>query len=291
MWWASADAPYPAKTARGRTRRARASTARSSTRKPLPSAITNPSRPASNGREAEAGSASRRDSAPMRAKPVTVSGVTLASVPPATTTSHRPCRIRSSAVPRAVAPEAQAVAVTRLGPVKPRSIATCPATMLGSISGMNRGEIPSGPRSPIRRAWRSQVETPPRAVPTTTATRSAGYSPRSIPASATASRAATTASWTNLSCVRALRAPTRSEGLKSGTVHEMSTGAPASAGSVRAVDVPEHTDRHVCSVPIPAAVTRPSPVTTTVPPLMRRVPPHIGAVRPVRPLRTVCPTS
>ena len=58
-------------------------------RTPAPSAITKPSRSASNGRDARAGSSLRVLSAPMRANAEMVSGVTGASVPPATTTSAR----------------------------------------------------------------------------------------------------------------------------------------------------------------------------------------------------------
>lgn len=76
MWWASAEAPYPASRARIRAPRARAAAARSRTRTPLPSPMTKPSRPASKGREAAAGSAVRRESAPIRANPATSSGVT-----------------------------------------------------------------------------------------------------------------------------------------------------------------------------------------------------------------------
>src|ERR1019366_640062 len=49
--------------------------------------------------------------------------------------------------------------------------------------------------------------------------------------------------------------------LKSGTVHERSTGTPARAGSRFAVETPDWTPRQLASTPIPASVTRPSPVT------------------------------
>ena len=50
---------------------------------PAPSPITNPSRLASNGRDALAGSSLRVDIAFIEQKPATLNGVIAASVPPA----------------------------------------------------------------------------------------------------------------------------------------------------------------------------------------------------------------
>ncbi len=69
------------------------------------------------------GSSSRLERAPICAKPAITNGVIIASLPPARTTSQRSSASRSRAVPMAVAPEAQAVATTRLGPVAPNSMA------------------------------------------------------------------------------------------------------------------------------------------------------------------------
>ena len=103
--------------------RARASRGR---RTPAPSAITKPSRSASNGRDARSGSSLRVLSAPMRANAETVSGVTGASVPPATTTSALPSRTMRTPSPMALAPAAHAVAMQSAGPVKPNWIEIMP---------------------------------------------------------------------------------------------------------------------------------------------------------------------
>ena len=68
-------------------------------------------------------SSCRSESAPIWRKPEEISGVRLASTPPAITTSQAPERSRSRAVPSAVVPDAQAVTVTRLGPRAPCSMA------------------------------------------------------------------------------------------------------------------------------------------------------------------------
>ena len=65
--------------------------------------------------------------------------------PPVITTSQAPLRSRSRAVPIAVVPEAQAVAVTSEGPRAPNSIETYPAAMLTDSMGMSRGETRRGP--------------------------------------------------------------------------------------------------------------------------------------------------
>ena len=79
-----------------------------------PSPITNPSRPASKGREAWAGSWLRFDSAFMAAKPARPTRVIGASLPPHTTASTRPARMRSSPSPIAWADAEQAVTVHEL---------------------------------------------------------------------------------------------------------------------------------------------------------------------------------
>ncbi|CAM5289605.1 hypothetical protein SMICM304S_09203 [Streptomyces microflavus] len=106
--------PAPVSRARARPPRARAVSSRSRTSMAAPSPITKPSRSAANGRDAPAGSAVRVESAPIRAKAVTTSGVSTDSAPPATTTSQLPPSSRSRATATAVAPEAQAVAGARL---------------------------------------------------------------------------------------------------------------------------------------------------------------------------------
>ncbi len=73
--------------------------------------MTNPSRSASNGRDARVGSSLRVDSAFMFWKPAMDSGVTAASAPPAIITSASPLWIKRNASPIAWADEAQAETV------------------------------------------------------------------------------------------------------------------------------------------------------------------------------------
>jgi hypothetical protein len=55
--------------------------------------------------------------------PASTSGVTQASVPPATTASARPCRIRSAPTPMACEPVAQADTTAKLQPMAPSLLA------------------------------------------------------------------------------------------------------------------------------------------------------------------------
>ncbi len=76
--------------------------------------MTNPSRPASKGRDARSGSSLRVDSAFMAANPAMPTRVIGASAPPHTTASTRPARIRSRLSPMAEAEALQAVTVQLL---------------------------------------------------------------------------------------------------------------------------------------------------------------------------------
>ena len=132
---------------------------------PAPSAMTNPSRAASNGREAREGSSFRVLIAPMRANADTVRGVTGASVAPATTTSALPSRTMRTPSPIALAPAAHAVEMQSAGPVNPNRIEIIPAAAFGIIIGTKNGLTRLAPargrstRSPPssrghRRRWR-----------------------------------------------------------------------------------------------------------------------------------------
>ncbi len=81
-----------------------------------PSAITKPSRSASNGRLAPSGSSLRVLTALAEAKPATANSQIPASVPPATMTSASSRRMISAASPMALAEAAQAVTVQLFGP-------------------------------------------------------------------------------------------------------------------------------------------------------------------------------
>ena len=73
-----------------------------------PSPITKPARVASNGRIASVGSTSSATSPRMAQNPARISGVTAASVPPASTMSACPRTIIAADSPIAVDPVAQA---------------------------------------------------------------------------------------------------------------------------------------------------------------------------------------
>ncbi len=199
------------------------------------------------------------------------SGVIMASLPPATTMSQRSSRSRSRAVPMAVAPEAQAVATTRLGPLAPNSMAVWPASMLGSCIGSSSGETRAGDSSTSTRCWVSTVPGPPSAQPRMTPTRAPSQVCGSSPASAIASRAATSANWVKRSSRWARRPPSSCPGSQSGTRQEIRTGFPSRAGSSAAVGRPARTAAQEAAVPMPAGVTRPSPVTATSMPAIRPV--------------------
>ena len=109
--------------------------------------MTKPSRSTSNGREADAGSSWRPDSAPMRAKAAMAIGTTTASAPPASTTSEVPSRMSRAPSPTAWLPAAQAVATQKLGPVQPSSMATMAGVALGIIIGTRNGRHPG--RAPL----------------------------------------------------------------------------------------------------------------------------------------------
>ena len=83
----------------------------------------------------------------MRAKAAIVTGVTQASVPPATTTSAMPSRTRRAPSPMALAPVAQAVATAVLGPVKPLRMPISAAVALAIIIGTRNGPTLLGPFS------------------------------------------------------------------------------------------------------------------------------------------------
>ena len=85
--------------------------------------MTNPSRPASNGRAARVGSSFQPgDSARMMSNAPKASGLSGTSTPPAIAASISPVRIAPSASPRATAPDAHELAVDRIGPWTSRAM-------------------------------------------------------------------------------------------------------------------------------------------------------------------------
>ncbi len=91
--------------------RRRACSSSSRIRHPEPSPSTKPSRVASNGRLAVSGESLRVESAFIEAKPAIVSGVTVASAPPAIITSASPRCTMRYASPTAWALDAHAETV------------------------------------------------------------------------------------------------------------------------------------------------------------------------------------
>jgi hypothetical protein len=121
--------------------------------------MTNPSRWRSKGREASWGlSLKPVDSARMRAKPATPSGLTDASVPPAIIRSASPWRMRRKASATAWAPLAHAVETAVLGPFSWCRMATLPAAggagrcgwALGRHCPVGERALPSGRASTPR---------------------------------------------------------------------------------------------------------------------------------------------
>src|SRR5665213_2467772 len=90
---------------------------------PAPSAMTKPSRWASKGREAEAGSSLRVLIARIKAKAPKAKGDKGHSTAPANMVVVSPRAIRRAASPTAMAPEAQEFALAMLGPWVPNSMA------------------------------------------------------------------------------------------------------------------------------------------------------------------------
>src|SRR5256885_2679028 len=80
----------------------------------------------------------------MAAKPPTPRGETVASVPPATTTSASPYSIMRPASPMQCSPVVQAVTTARFGPLKPKRMDTWPATMLMMEAGTKNGVMRRG---------------------------------------------------------------------------------------------------------------------------------------------------
>ena len=140
---------------------------------PRPRAITKPSRPASNGRLACAGSSLRVDMARMMAKAPKQSGASGASAPPASMTS---------ASPRTMARNAVADGDGARGAAHPvGGVGAGAAELDGDVAAGRAGEHGererrihrrAAPRSGTRGSCRSPCATPPSAVPIIAPTRS-----------------------------------------------------------------------------------------------------------------------
>ena len=198
---------WPMTSAWMRAPRASACSRSSSTRMPAPSPITNPSRSASNGREASGDGRSVVLSAPSWRYPATSNGVRGASAPPASTRSARPSRMSWRPAPIASVPAAQAVPVTPVGPRTSSVLATAATGALVSPRGMVRGLTRAGPRAASVCSPSCNVWAPPCTQPMTAPIRSAGTP--WAPASSSADAAARAARRPARSMRRASRWPKR----------------------------------------------------------------------------------
>src|SRR4029450_12537415 len=144
-----------------RASRARAWSSDSRITRPAPSPHTKPSRFASNGRMALVGSSLRVDIAFMEQKPAIVSGMTMASDPPAIITSASPRWMILKESPIAWLPVAHAVTTEEFGPLAPKRIDTRPDAMFTMSIGMKKGETRSGPFSRRFRCDSRRVGMPP----------------------------------------------------------------------------------------------------------------------------------
>ena len=114
---------------------------------PAASPKTNPSRPASKGREARSGSSLRLLSAPMLASAANATGRMVLSVPPAMTTSTSPCSIMRCASTKAWTPEAHAATLVTTGPRVPFWMLIWHAAIDGESIGTMNGLTRVGPCS------------------------------------------------------------------------------------------------------------------------------------------------
>src|SRR2546430_11493789 len=109
--------------------------------------MTNPSREASKGRDARAGSSLRVLIARMMLNAANVSGASGASAPPASITSARPSRTVWKASPTAIVPDAQLIAFVAFGPVNPNSMAILQLAAPQNTANASEGSSPRGAAS------------------------------------------------------------------------------------------------------------------------------------------------
>ncbi len=170
MWKASAVAAYPASSARISAPRACACSNDSRMRMADPSPMIRPSRSLSNGWGTPE---ARCVIAPTRSNAPTPTSMIVASLAPVMAASAIPLRMSIQAAPMPSAPEAQAEATEKFGPLAPVSIATSPLAPLDMSIGMAKGLMRRGPDSARVSTAISRVCNPPTAEQTVTATRCA----------------------------------------------------------------------------------------------------------------------
>ena len=185
----------------------------------------------------------------MLVKPAMAVSTKGASLPPARTTSQRPCAMSRAALASAWVPAAHAVQVFSAGPWKPCRMETAAGAALGIIIGTMKGETRREPFSCLTRICSSRVAMPPIPVPMNTPRRN--ESAVRVPACSRAMSAAAMANWVHLSLRRISFGLSKwGDGSKSWTRRSPS-GASPQRPSQKA------------SVPMPQEATTPIPVTAT----------------------------
>src|ERR1044072_4780573 len=107
--------------------------------------MTKPSRLASNGREACAGSSFRVLIARITLNAANVIGDSGASAPPASMTAARPRRTMGTASAAGIGPDAQLISFLALGRVNPNSIARLQLAAPQKTARASEGSSPRGP--------------------------------------------------------------------------------------------------------------------------------------------------
>src|SRR5436190_3976840 len=186
------------------------------------------------------------------------------SPPPQNITSARPSRIASRPSPIAICEAAQAAHDDRSGPRVPSSIETRAAAAFGITANNENGLTRPGPPSPTVSQQPSSARIPPIAVATEAPTRSGSF-PISIPASASACRAAATTSCANRSICRARRDTIQRAGSNSFASQAKPTGKPLASNAPigPAAERPSTKRSQLNPTPSANGVTAPNPVTTT----------------------------
>ena len=203
-------------------------------------------------------------SARMAAKAPTPVSLIGASAPPVNMTAASPRRMISKASPMALEPAAQAVQVALQGPLVPSSSETCAEPMLAMIIGIKRGLSRSGPLVTRMLICSWKVCRPPTPL-ATRAPMSVASACTSMPASASAMRAAATANCAKRSMRRPARFSMKSVNSKPFTSPAKRT-ARRDGSKLAMVPMPLSpavTRRQASSTVLPTGLTMPRPVTTT----------------------------
>src|ERR1043166_731747 len=180
-------------------------------------------------------------------------------------TSASPRWMARNASPTAMAPEAQLIPLVMLGPVMPSSMARL---QLEAPTKTVRASPGSTQRIPPARYFscsRAANAPPPRALPIIAPIRSRSSPASSMPASASASRAAASVNWEQRSSRFARRGSSQSVGSKPSpsAATWLRKGAGSNRVTVRTTDRAARRPSQKALTPMPIGVTGPTPVITT----------------------------